>query len=134
MKMAESEVCKNDNVIAAFGRDFPENDTVKWERESVGLAVAVPQRQIVSQTDDKTSYLFQLTPDARGRIDYAFEMIWRKSEWLKDRSDTECVLGLGGGGPDPGRRFADQTVLRKSASFASKNPCPISGGSVLLYT
>lgn len=36
MKMAESEVCKNDNVIAAFGRDFPENDTVKWERESVG--------------------------------------------------------------------------------------------------
>ena len=94
MKMAESEVCKNDNVIAAFGRDFPENDTVKWERESVGLAVAVPQRQIVSQTDDKTSYLFQLTPDARGRIDYAFEMIWRKSEWLKDRSDTECVLGL----------------------------------------
>ena len=23
-----------------------------------------------------------------------FEMIWRKSEWLKDRSDTECVLGL----------------------------------------
>lgn len=68
MKMAESEVCKNDNVIAAFGRDFPENDTVKWERESVGLAVAVPQRQIVSQTDDKTSYLFQLTPDARGRI------------------------------------------------------------------
>ena len=94
MKMAESEVCKNDNVIAAFGRDFPENDTVKWERERVGLAVAVPQRQIASQTDDRTSYLFQLTPDARGRIDYVFEMIWRKSEWLKDRSDTECVLGL----------------------------------------
>ena len=21
-------------------------------------------------------------------------MIWRKSEWLKDRSDTECILGL----------------------------------------
>ena len=21
-------------------------------------------------------------------------MIWRKSEWLKDRSDTQCVLGL----------------------------------------
>ena len=94
MKMAENKVYKNDNVIAAFGRDFPENDTVKWERESVGLAVAVPQRQIASQTDDRTSYLFQLTPDARGRIDYVFEMIWRKSEWLKDRSDTECVLGL----------------------------------------
>lgn len=71
-----------------------ENDTLKWEKESVGLAVAVPQKQVVSQIDDKTSYLFQLTPDARGRIDYVFEMIWRKSEWLKKRSDTECVLGL----------------------------------------
>ena len=94
MKMAESRVYKQDNRIAAFGRDYPENDTVKWERESVGLAIAVPPKQIVSQIDDKTSYLFQLTPDARGRIDYVFEMLWRKSEWLAGRSDTECVLGL----------------------------------------
>ena len=54
----------------------------------------MPQRQIVSQTDDKTSYLFQLTPDARGRIDYAFERIWRKSEWLEGRSDAECAEEL----------------------------------------
>lgn len=96
MKMAESKEYKKDNVIAAFGRDFPENDTLKWERERVGLAVAVPQKQIASQIDDKTSYLFQLAPDARGRIDYVFEMLWRKSEWLKGRSDTECILGLMG--------------------------------------
>lgn len=94
MKMAENKVYKQDNVIAAFGRDFPENDTVKWERESVGLALAVPQKQIASQIEDKTSYLFQLRPDARGRIDYVFEMLWRKSEWLEGRSDTECILGL----------------------------------------
>lgn len=94
MKMAENKEYKKDNVIAAFGRDFPENDTAKWERESVGLAVAVPQKQIVSQIDDKTSYLFQLRPDARGRIDYAFEMLWRKSEWLRGVSDSECILGL----------------------------------------
>ena len=94
MKMAGNKVYRDDNVIAAFGRDYPENDTLKWEKESVGLAVAVPQKQVVSQIDDKTSYLFQLAPDTRGRIDYVFEMIWRKSEWLKDRSDTQCVLGL----------------------------------------
>ena len=81
-------------MIADFGRGYPENDTLKWEKESVGLAVAVPQKQVASQIDDKTSYLFQLTPDIRGRIDYSFEMLWRKSEWLKDLSDTECVLGL----------------------------------------
>ena len=94
MKMADNTVYRDTDVIAAFGCDYPENDTLKWETESVGLAVAVPQKQVVSQIDDKTSYLFQLTPDARGRIDYVFEMIWRKSEWLKKRSDTECVLGL----------------------------------------
>ena len=94
MKMADNKVYRDNNVIAAFGCDYPENDTLKWEKESVGLAVAVPQKQVVSQIDDKTSYLFQLTPDIRGRIDYSFEMLWRKSEWLKDLSDTECVLGL----------------------------------------
>ncbi|MFR5937229.1 MAG: DUF4861 family protein [Alistipes shahii] len=109
---------------------------MKWERESVGLAVAVPQRQIVSQTDDKTSYLFQLTPDARGRIDYAFEMIWRKSEWLKDRSDTECVLGLmeSVGRPGPRSSFRGSDSFEKKCIVCVKNPCPISGGSVLLYT
>lgn len=93
MKMAEHEVLRDRGTTAVFGRDFPENDTLKWERESVALAVSVPEKQIVSQIDDKTSYLYQLTPDERGHIDYVFEMLWRKSEWLKNRTDEECLLG-----------------------------------------
>lgn len=93
MKMAEHKVERGDGVLAVFGRDFPENDTLKWERESVALAVAVPRGQIVARTDDKTSYLFQLRPDARGRIDCVFEMLWRRSRWLDALSDDEC-LGL----------------------------------------
>ena len=83
-----------DGIIVAFGQDYPENDTLKWEKERVGLAVAVPQEQAVSQIDDKTSYLFQLVPDARGHIDYVFDTRWRKSEWLEGRSDAECAEGL----------------------------------------
>lgn len=94
MKMAENEMLRDKGVTAAFGRDFPENDTLKWERERVGLAVAVPEKQIVSRIDDKTSYLYQLSPDERGHIDYVFEMLWRKSEWLRNRTDKECLLGL----------------------------------------
>lgn len=93
MKMAEHKVERGDGVAAVFGRDFPENDTLKWERESVALGVAVPRGQIASRQDDKTSYLFQLRPDARGRIDYVFEMLWRRSRWLDALSDDEC-LGL----------------------------------------
>ena len=94
MKMAEHRVERGEDWVAAWGRDFPENDTLKWERESVGLAVALPAAQIVSHVDDRTSYLFQLTPDERGRIDYVFGMCWRRSEWLDGLSDGECLERL----------------------------------------
>lgn len=94
MKMAENRMIRDEEVTAAFGSDFPENDTLKWEREHVGLAIAVPRQQIVSQIDDKASYLYQLRPDRRGRIDYVFEMAWRKSEWLAGRTDDEILVGL----------------------------------------
>lgn len=94
MKMAEHRVERGEDWVAAWGRDFPENDTLKWERESVGLAVALPAAQIVSRVDDRTSYLFQLTPDERGRIDYVFGMCWRRSEWLDGLSDGECLERL----------------------------------------
>ena len=71
------------------------------------------------------------TDRLRVRDDLAQERMAQGPQRYRMRPGTD---GVGGCGPDPGRRFADQTVLRKSASFASKNPCPISGGSVLLYT
>ncbi len=91
MKMAEHRVKRTASTIGVFGRDFPENDTVKWERESVALTIAVPEERIVTRIDDQTSYLFQLTPDSRNRIDYTFEMLWRKSKWLDGKSDDECL-------------------------------------------
>lgn len=94
MKMAEHRVERGADWVAAWGRDFPENDTLKWERESVGLAVALPGEQIVSRLDDKTSYLFQLAPDSLGHIDYAFGMCWRRSEWLESLSDEESLARL----------------------------------------
>ena len=89
MKMAENEVRRTETAIAAVGCDFPENDTLKWERERVGLSIAVPADRIVSRIDDRTSYLFQLAPDAEGRIDYVFDMWWRRSSWLKEIPDGE---------------------------------------------
>lgn len=95
MKMVEHRAERGENTAAIFGRDFPENDTTKWVRESVALAIAVPQEQIAGRRDDKTSYLFQLRPDAQGRIDYVFEMLWRRSKWLDGLSDEQCMqLGL----------------------------------------
>lgn len=65
-------------LLETVGCDFPENDTTRWERETVYLAAWLPARQVVSQIDDSKSWLCQLRPDG-GRIDYWFVMGWRKS-------------------------------------------------------
>ena len=66
-------------VMQTVGCDYPENDTLKWERETVGLALWLPDRHVVSRIDDAGSYLCQVRP-VDGRIDYWFVMGWRKSE------------------------------------------------------
>ena len=88
MKIADNRVriVRDDDsyVLETVGRDFPENDTLKWERETVGLAVWLPARQVASQIDDATSYLCQLHP-AQGRVDYWFVMGWLKSAFFGTR-------------------------------------------------
>lgn len=49
-------------TMQSVGCDYPENDTLRWERETVGLALWVPARHVVSQTDDSRNYLFQVRP------------------------------------------------------------------------
>ena len=46
---------------ACWGTDYPAADTVKWKRETVGLAVCVPQQNIVSEEPaNKDNYTFVL--------------------------------------------------------------------------
>lgn len=91
MRIKENRVRRAGDFIAEWGCDFPETDTLKWERESVGLAVSFAEENAVSQTDDKSSYLVQLVPDSRGRIDYTAGLIWRRSEWLDGIDDDSCL-------------------------------------------
>lgn len=86
MKMARNDGLRserNDRIwlLATVGEDFPENDTLVWERETMGLAVALPAAQVCSQIDDPLSWLCQLRP-VGSRIDYWLCAAWRKSEFL----------------------------------------------------
>ena len=95
MKMRDTRVLRGKRAVAQIGADHPENDYNKWPMETVALAVALPEGvQILSQEDDKLSYLFQVTPNTKGEIDYVFDMFWRKSAWLADRSDDELLSGV----------------------------------------
>ncbi|MBR1995145.1 MAG: DUF4861 family protein, partial [Alistipes sp.] len=95
MKMLDTQVLRGQRAVAQIGCDHPENDYNKWPKETVALAVALPEGvQILSQRDDKLSYLFQVTPNAEGRIDYVMDMWWRKSTWLDDRTNDELLSGV----------------------------------------
>ena len=44
---------------ACWGTDYPSTDTVKWSRETVGLAICIPQRNIVSEEPaNKDNYAY----------------------------------------------------------------------------
>lgn len=49
---------------ACWGTDYPANDTIKWKPETVGLAVLVPQKNIVSEESaNKDNYAYVLKVD-----------------------------------------------------------------------
>lgn len=82
-----------DSVLVSTGCDYPENDSVRWERERMALVTVVPGRQIASRIDDAASHLVQLRPDAEGRIDCRFWAFWRKNGWLRSE-DWETGAGV----------------------------------------
>ena len=51
---------------ACWGTDYPSTDTLKWSRETVGLAIYVPSKNIVSEEPaNKDNYTYGLKADGR---------------------------------------------------------------------
>ena len=58
------EYSDKQGLRACWGTDYPATDTVKWSRETVGLAVYIPQKSIVSEEPaNKDNYAFVLKID-----------------------------------------------------------------------
>ena len=55
------EFSDKQGLRACWGTDYPAADTLKWKRETVGLAVLVPQENIVSEEPaNKDNYAYVL--------------------------------------------------------------------------
>ena len=51
---------------ACWGTDYPSTDTVKWSRETVGLAICIPQKNIVSEEPaNKDNYAYVVKADGK---------------------------------------------------------------------
>lgn len=60
------EFSNKKGLRACWGTDYPSTDTVKWNRETVGLAVLIPQKNIVSEEPaNKDNYAFVLKVNGR---------------------------------------------------------------------
>ena len=84
---------------ACWGTDYPAADTTKWKRETVGLAVLVPRKYIVSEEPaNKDNYAFVLQTDTQSisyKVTYtsanetfgyhsASEWFYYLKEWRKE--------------------------------------------------
>jgi hypothetical protein len=60
------EFSNKKGLRACWGTDYPSTDTLKWKRETVGLAVLVPQQNIVSEEPaNKDNYAYVLKVNGR---------------------------------------------------------------------
>ena len=60
------EFSDKQGLRACWGTDYPSTDTLKWKRETVGLAVLVPQQNIVSEEPaNKDNYTYVLKVNGR---------------------------------------------------------------------
>ena len=59
------EFSDHKGLRACWGTDYPSSDTINWKRETVGLAVCIPQKYIRSEEPaNKDNYAFVVaTPD-----------------------------------------------------------------------
>lgn len=82
MKMAEHErYVDGRGVAAVWGTDYPVNDTVKYAKETCGLAVAIAPEYVKEQRDDDLNYLYLVVPDAHGRVDYKMTVAAEKEHF-----------------------------------------------------
>lgn len=90
-KFPEMTSYEKDNVMAVWGRNWPVNDTIKYEKETVGLAVYCPEDIVSQKIEDKSNFLFLLK--GLPVIRYYATVYWKKEEGGV-RTDNEFFAKL----------------------------------------
>jgi hypothetical protein len=57
-------------LTASWGTDWPVNDTVKYAKETVGIATYVPQKYVVKEAEDPVNYLYVIANDGGDYLKY----------------------------------------------------------------
>lgn len=60
----------NKGLIGCWGTDWPVNDTIKYAKETVGLATFVPKKYVVQEAKDKPNYLYIMSAPGQNYMNY----------------------------------------------------------------
>ena len=59
-----------DGLVACWGTHWPVNDTIKYAKETVGLATCLPREILNSEISDKVNYLYQVSAEGKSGFKY----------------------------------------------------------------
>ena len=80
-KVRESEVVDdNKGLVALWGTEYPTPDTLRFERETFGLAVAVPKKNIEKHATDPLNNLIVIKNNKKPVIEYYVTAASKKEE------------------------------------------------------
>lgn len=57
-------------LVASWGTDWPVNDTLKYKKETVGLATYIPQKYVIKEATDKENFLYILSAPCQRSFRY----------------------------------------------------------------
>lgn len=80
-------ICRNGGIVASWGTAWPVNDTIKYAKETVGLAVYVPELDYQRTVQDKNNNLIVLQPG--NYIRYYFTCVAQKENNPPVKTDEE---------------------------------------------
>lgn len=60
----------HNGLVASWGTDWPVNDTVKYKKETVGLATYIPKKYVIKETSDKENFLYTISAPGKSSFRY----------------------------------------------------------------
>lgn len=57
-------------LVACWGTDWPVNDTVKYAKETIGLATYIPQKYIIDEVKDEENFLYSVGAENKDSFTY----------------------------------------------------------------
>jgi len=79
----------NKGLVGSWGSDYPQNDTVKYQKETVGLGVYVPLQYVKKHTTDKVNNLI-LMPYKKGEtLRFHLTTVWAREEFSSIKDEKQ---------------------------------------------